>query len=226
MSGFVLGVLSSLAATALSVAAGWIGSRRIRRWAIQLFSRATGLGVDRVYTRQSDANADLFADLGRARSVRVLAGRGNELTRDSFQQLWRSGNAKLESVYVLLPDPEIGPASWLAERAAEIRRLDPGFSAELLADQVRSNIQYVEAVAEQRGEVSLRLYDLPNLGRIVITDQVAYVTLYASDQHGRNSTCLVFKRPSPAYDFAARIFATAWNRATPVTSLPLRTGVV
>jgi len=218
MSGFVLGVLSSLVATGLTVLAGWIGSRRIRRWTMLLLSRATGLGIDRVYAQQRAANADLATDLSQAKWVRVLAGRGNELTRASFQQLWHGANTKLEFVQILLPEPDPGPGSWLTERALEIRRHDPGFSADLLADQVQSNIQYLDAVANQRKEVSLRLYDLPHLGRIVITDRVAYVTLYSAGGHGRNSMCLVFTCPSPTYDFAVRIFTTAWNRATPVTA--------
>jgi hypothetical protein len=88
MAGFILGIVSSLAATALTVTAGWFGSRRMRHWPVAALSRITGLGIQRSYSQQKLANLDLGADLARARWVKVLAGRGNELTRDSFRIVW------------------------------------------------------------------------------------------------------------------------------------------
>jgi len=212
MDGFALGVISSLVATALTLALGWIGSRRIRRLPILALSHATGIGVERVYSQQRLANADLAADLAKARWVKVFAGRGNELTRDSFQGVWQAAGNRLESVQVLLPDPG-GAARWLGVREEEMRRLDPGFEAGLLAKQVRPNIEYISAIADRSPAVSLRLYDLPNTCRVVATDRVAYLTTYTVGAHGRNSPCLVFRDPSPMYDFALRIFSTAWQGA-------------
>ncbi|MBB6345206.1 hypothetical protein FHU36_001715 [Nonomuraea muscovyensis] len=215
MDAFVLGVVSSLLATALTVAGGWAFSMRSRQWPVTLLSRLTGLGVHRVFPRQQLANQELTAELKRARWVRVLAGRGNELTRDGFAAVWEAAGRSLESVQILLPDADLGSDSWLARREAEMRRVDLGFSPGLLTEQVRINAAYVSEVARHRENVSLRFYDLPNLHRVVVTDNVAYLTMYRQAEHGRNSPCLLARRPGLMYDYALLLFTTAWDHSRP-----------
>ena len=214
MTGFVIGVLSSLAATVLTLSAGWLRSSRMRQWSVRLLSRMTGLGIHRSSVPQHVANQNLAADLAKARWVKVLTGRGNELTRDSFRQAWHD----LESVQILLPDPRLGSDSYLAEREAEIRRHDPGFKPGLLAKQISSNIDYISTVMSTHDNVELRLYDLQNICRIIVTDRVAYFTTYRPGEHGRHSPCMVFSHPGPMYEFALRMFTVTWNHAVPVSA--------
>ncbi|MEV0974494.1 hypothetical protein [Microtetraspora glauca] len=213
MDAFVLGVVSSLLATALTFAGGWILSMRSRQWPVALLSRLTGLGVRRVFSHQHLASQELADELARARWVRVLAGRGNELTRDGFAAVWEAVGRRLESVQILLPDADLGPDSWLARREAEMRRIDPGFSAGILAEQVRINAAYVGEVAQHREHVSLRFYDLPNAHRVIVTDNVAYLTFYRQNEHGRKSPCIVAQRPGLMYDYALLLFSTAWDNS-------------
>ncbi|MBB2911247.1 hypothetical protein FHS43_002512 [Streptosporangium becharense] len=223
MDAFVLGVVSSLLATALTVAGGWLFSMRSRQWPVALLSRLTGLGVRRVFARQHLASSELAVELARARWVRVLAGRGNELTRDGFAAVWEAAGRRLEFVQVLLPDADLGPGSWLSMREEEMRRVDLGFSSGLLAEQVRVNAAYVNEVARHRHAVSLRFYDLPNMHRVIITDKVAYLTIYRQTQHGRNSPCMVARRPGLMYDYALLLFNTAWDHSRP-TGGPVNPG--
>lgn len=58
-----------------------------------------------------------------ARWVKVMAGRGNELTRDSFQAVWDEADSRLESVQILLPNPDSGADSYLAHRESEIQKI-------------------------------------------------------------------------------------------------------
>ncbi|MED7926260.1 hypothetical protein SMD20_18535 [Nonomuraea sp. LP-02] len=213
MGEFVIGVVSSLVATALAVVGGMALSPRVRSWPTLLLSRFTGLGVSRVHPRQRVAAEDLIAELGKARWVRVLAGRGNELTRDGFVALWEDEGRRLEFVHVLLPDTNPPSASWLEWREDEIRRIDPGFSRGMLAEQVDINAQYIREVAAGRDNIELRRYNLPNLHRIVITDRVAFLTLYRRGTHGRDSPCIAAPRPGLMYDYAVQLFATAWDHA-------------
>jgi hypothetical protein len=213
MREFLLGVVSSLAASALILVGGAFSSRTLRRWLVLALSRVTGIGVERSYSTQREANRDLPGDLAHARWVWVLAGRGNELTRDSFQTVWHDADARLESVKILLPDPNCGNDTWLAKREAENARHDRGYGGKLLGEQVRANIAYVLNIASDSANIALRLYDLPNLCRVIATDRVAYMTMYSPGAHGRNSPCLVFRNPSPMYDFALRIFTLTWSTA-------------
>ncbi len=214
MTGFILGIFSSLAATVLTLGAGWLGSKRSRHWAVRVLSKLTALGIQRSYSHQKSANVDLSADLAKARWVKVLAGRGNELTRDSFQMVWRESDTRLESVQVLLPDPGKRSSSFLEVREAEMRRFDAGITPGLLSRQVRSNIDYILTMASEHRNIELRLFDFQNICRIIITDQVAYFTVYPAADHGRNGPCLVFSHPGVLYDFALRMFAVTWSRAT------------
>ncbi|MEV5410429.1 hypothetical protein AB0K60_16510 [Thermopolyspora sp. NPDC052614] len=215
MDEILLGVVSSILASALAVAGSWVFSTHIRRWPLALLSRLTGLGIRRVLPHQHMAAPHLAADLARARWVRVLAGRGNELTRDGFAPVWDAADGRLESIQVLLPDADLGPGSWLSRREAEMSRVDPGFSPGLLSQQVRINAAYIRQVARCRENISLRFYDLPNLHRVILTDDVAYLTMYRQDEHGRRSPCLIAHRPGLMYDYAHLLFSTAWNHSRP-----------
>lgn len=176
-------------------------------------SRLTGAGVARTYPKQSTANTALTDDLRDAKWVHVFASRGNELTRDSFAELWsrRSGTTPVK---ILLPDAPARPTgSWLDQREREVSGHDPAFRAGLLGRQVKANLDYLHAHLGSRPEVEIKLYDFPHLARVIATDRVAYLTTYSEREHGRNSPCIVFQNPSPMYDFCLRIFDLAWSRA-------------
>lgn len=213
MANFILGVVSSLVATAITVIGGLVGLHRMRRLPVAALSRFTGLGIRQIYREQKVANVDLGKDLSRARWVKVLAGRGNELTRDSFRVVWEGAGSRLDSVQVLLPNPNVGSGSFLAAREAEIRRLDAGFRPGLLAQQVQANIEYISNISAQRPGVELRVFDAPNISRIILTDKVAYLTTYSNAEHGRNSPCIVFTNPGAMYDFSLRMFSVTWAHA-------------
>jgi hypothetical protein len=118
-------------------------------------------------------------------------------------------------VQILLPNPDAGADSYLAHRESEIQKYDAGYRPGLLAEQVRSNIEYISTIFRKRAHVALRLYNLPNICRLIITDQVAYVTTYPASDHGRNAPCVVYRHPGPMHEFASRMFSVAWSRAVP-----------
>lgn len=216
MADFVIGLVSSLAATSLTVISGWVLSKRLRRVLTAMFSRFVGLPVQQVYERQELASPDLARDLANAQWIRVLTGRGNELTRDTFTPVWTGGRRRPpQFVDVLLPDLQCGPDSWLARREEDIRRADPTFSTGFLAEQVRANTHFVTAAARRHGNVSMRFYNLPHAHRVIITNKVAYLTLYGGSVHGRHSPCIAARHPSLLYDLALSLFSMAWEQSEP-----------
>ncbi|MFE1168270.1 hypothetical protein [Nocardiopsis sp. NPDC058789] len=219
MTAFLLGVLSSLLATALVFVGGWLRTGRPRWWLLGLLSRLTGTGITRLYRHQGSSEVDLAQDLARARWVKVLVGRGNVLTRDAFTPLW-SGAPK--PVQVLLPDPDSDPATWLSRRGADLAHTDPGFGPELLRAQVRANTDYMRRVRERSPAVDLRQFDLPNTFRIIATDSGAYLTFYGRHEHGRHSPCLHLAASGALYHAALGLFEFAW--ANSVTSRGRRGG--
>jgi hypothetical protein len=98
MTAFLFGILSSLAASAIILVLGLVRGSRPLWWLVAICSRLTGTGLARVYRHQSSAEGDIARDLGRASWIKVLAGRGNVLTREVFSPLW-SGQLSPESFY-------------------------------------------------------------------------------------------------------------------------------
>ncbi|MGQ4269894.1 hypothetical protein [Nocardiopsis changdeensis] len=215
MTAFALGVLSSILATMILLAAGWVRSSRPRWWLVGLLSRLTGTGVRRVYRRQRSAEEDIGRDLARARWVKVLSGRGNTLTRDVFAPLWSGSVGGVESVQILLPDPDAVPGEWLARRATDLASVDPGFTTELLREQIRANTAYLARVSSGRRGVELRRFDLPHLYRVIVTDRAAYITFYERHGHGRHSPCLYVSAPGMLYEAALHFFAVTWAGSPP-----------
>ncbi|MEV0136503.1 hypothetical protein AB0H83_49780 [Dactylosporangium sp. NPDC050688] len=211
MHEFVMGIATSMTASLIAVLLSWSSTRAGRRWLMRRLSNLSGSGLHDAHRQQRLAGETLRADLGRARWVKVMTGRGNEITRETFQSVWQNAGSRIESVQVLLPQPD---ATWLGRRASEVTRHDPGFAEDLLRIQVIGNIRYVAAHAARADQVELRLFDLPHTARVVITDRVAYLTPYAAHEHGRSSPCLVYGNPSAMYEYCLRLFSVAWDSAT------------
>ncbi|MFF3389817.1 hypothetical protein ACFYW1_02505 [Streptomyces sp. NPDC002669] len=220
MNDFLIGILGSLAASAILLVLGLLRGARPMWWLIAVCSRYTRTGLGRVYLNQSSAEQDLARDLRRARWVKVLAGRGNVLTREVFSPLW-STEPTSQSVQILLPDPSPRQDSWLDRRSQEVARFDPGFTRGLLRSQVRTNIEYLARVTQTRDSIELRTFNLPNNCRVIATDRAAYLTFYSASAHGRNSPCLYVRAPGILYTAALRQFDATWAHATPALPAPL-----
>ncbi|SCK58212.1 hypothetical protein H181DRAFT_05525 [Streptomyces sp. WMMB 714] len=219
MTAFLFGVLSSLVASGILLLLGLLRGSRALWWLVSAFSWCTGTGLGRVYRNQSSAEPDIARDLDRARWVKVLAGRGNVLTREVFSPLW-SGERPLESLQILLPDPSPRADSWLDRRSQDVCRFDPGFTPNLLRNQVRTNIDYLARISRSQRHFELHSFNLPNSCRVIATDRAAYITFYSSSAHGRNSPCLYARSPGLLYSIALQQFDSAWVDSSPVHSAP------
>ncbi len=217
MTAFLFGILSSLTTSAIALVFGILRGSRPLWWLVAVCSRYTGTGLGRVYRHQSSAEQDIARDLSRARWIKVLAGRGNVLTREVFSHVW-SGELSPEFVQILLPDPRTPGESWLDRRSYEVSRFDPGITSELLRNQVRANLDYLAHVSRAQRNVELRGFNLPNTCRVIATDRAAYLTFYSDTAHGRNSPCLYARSPGLLYSIALQQFDTAWMASAPSVS--------
>jgi hypothetical protein len=214
MTPFLLGIGSSLVASAIILGFGLLRGSRPLWWLIAACSSFTGTGLRRVYRHQSSAEQDIARDLRRARWIKVLSGRGNVLTREAFFPVW-SGELAPDSVQVLLPDSQVRGDSWLDRRSHDIGRFDPGYTPDLLRSQVRTNVDYLAHVTSSRNNVEIREFNLPNTCRVIATDQAAFLTFYSSSTHGRNTPCLHVRAPSLLYTIALQQFDIAWMHSSP-----------
>ncbi|KPI14847.1 hypothetical protein OK006_10863 [Actinobacteria bacterium OK006] len=219
MTAFLLGILSSLATSAVLLTLSLLRASRPLWWLTAACSWFTGTGLRRVYRRQSSAERSMAGDLARARWIKVMAGRGNILTREAFAPLW-SGDLSPASVQILLPDLHTPPGSWLDRRSQDVAQFDPGFTPGLLRSQVQANTDYLAQAARTQRNIQLRGYDLPHTCRVIATDKVAYLTFYSDNAHGRNSPCLYAQAPGLLYTIALQQFETAWANSTQTLTTP------
>ncbi|MET9764513.1 hypothetical protein ABZ016_36540 [Streptomyces sp. NPDC006372] len=213
MNAFLLGILSSLVTSTLLLALSLLRASRPLWWLTAACSWFTGTGLRRVYRRQAAAEQNMSQDLARARWVKVIAGRGNILTREAFAPLW-SGDLSPASVQILLPNPDTPHDSWLDRRSHDVARFDPGFTPDVLRNQVRANINYLAQAARAQRNIQLHSYNLPHTCRVIATDKVAYLTFYSDNAHGRNSPCLYARAPGLLYTIALQQFDTSWANST------------
>jgi hypothetical protein len=219
METFVLSIVASLAASCIIVCVGWMTSEHARHAALRILSRVTHTGVERVFATQREANYEVARQLTKSRWLHCFLARGNELTRDTFSSLWCPDSSVCE-IRLLFPDPNRSdPGSWFADRIREVASYDPGYRSDLVVDQVRANIKYILDKSRSDGRVQVRLYDFPHLGRMIITDRGAFITVYSDRPgHGSESPCIVATSGSAIYAYYARLFDKVWSRSVPVAS--------
>jgi hypothetical protein len=204
----VIGGVLLIAATGLvSARARWILTAAVARW--------LDIDIEFVFRDKVAASADLLREIEAAESVRILAGRGNELQRDTFGSLYVPGR-HTEATCILLPDCEGDPntSSWIAQRERELATFDPAFGIHLLSTQVSSNVAFLRRHVAN-GTIALRLYNAPHLGRLVITDRCLFFTPYLRRAHGRHSHVYKFRR-GELYNNFTRFFDQLWEVARPV----------
>jgi hypothetical protein len=168
--------------------------------------------VDRIYPNRTGALADMRRDLQSAADVRLLTSRGNELQRETFEQLlFKRPPERAVTVRVLLPVTTGRDADtyWMRMREAEMGRFDPSFRPGMLATQIEANVRFLTPYGEV-GAVELRRYNSPHLGRLLITEAFCYLTMYRSDAHGRDSVVVRYRR-GPTYDWLSRHFEMVWE---------------
>ena len=214
---FLLGILSSLVAGVLFVLASAFFSQRTRGILVSLLARLLKLDSEAVFLNKQDASKDIDKELLRASDIKILTGRGNELQRGILAQfLGGPRPTRLRILRIALPLVDFQASKenpdWLSLRETELAAFDHVYNSDLLRNQVRANIRYLEApVREGRAEV--RLFNSPHLGRIIVTDAVAYLNRYAATAHGRDCEIVKFRKGGPMYEYCERAFDLIWSQA-------------
>ncbi|MER5950343.1 hypothetical protein ABT127_30300 [Streptomyces sp. NPDC001904] len=217
--GVLKELLISIAGSAIFLILVWLVSRTARRATVLITTRILGLDLEESFQDAARAADDLQGELRRARWVTVMTSRGNDLQRHVFSETLRAGVAGHKRVRLLLPNPDCaGNPDWIEIREREAASFDHAYQNGLLRTQVRQNISYVVSQGIN-ATLEVRLYDLPHIARIVLTDRVAYLTCYETTRHGQLSPIKKYRR-GDMYDYLCRTAALAWENATPAPSVP------
>ncbi len=208
MNSLLVSVLGSVLGGIVLILGASLVSPRLRQILTAAAVRLLNIDVEQVFATPRAAEADLRHELERAQSLHLLTGRGNELQREVFEPvLGKTRSSRLHDIVILLPCTEHEPegVDWVEDRENEVAAFDPAFGGGALREQIRANARFLQPFAS-RGLLDLRRYDLPHLGRILITDRCAYLTPYPTAAHSRDSRVIKYSRGADMYDFLERTF--------------------
>ncbi|MFF3995523.1 hypothetical protein ACFYX8_19815 [Streptomyces cyaneofuscatus] len=208
--GFLRDIGTSLIASALFLVLLWAFSKTARRLIRGLAAHLLHLDVEEVFANSRDAAPDIKRELGRAREVSVLTGRGSELQRDLFEDLFLRCRARRSRCRILLPKLDVlaGEPDWITDREREIQVFDSAFGADLLRRQIAATYDYLAPLTVE-GHLEARGYGVPHIGRIIATERVVYLTPYSADRHGRESPVIKYRR-GETYDVLLRLIEKLW----------------
>ena len=218
MVAFFLSILASIIAALLVIFGAGIVSRRARGLLTALLTRWIDVDIEYVFKNKDEAHKDLHDELERSADIAILASRGNELQRATFSPVFLNPkDRKQPTVRVLLPATTLpeGEYDWAMQREKELASIDFAYGQRLngkrlLHQLIEANVQFLVQHAEA-GNIELRRFNMPHIGRVVVTENYVYYTPYRSDAHGRESKVYKFRRGGEMYDNLRRLFYQLWG---------------
>jgi hypothetical protein len=214
MTNFALSVLASVMGGVILLLVTATLSQKARWVLIGVLGRILDVDIDYVFRDKKNSEGDLRKEIEMARWLCFFAGRGNELQQDTFATVFsKESSDRLGSVRILLPETTttVGEYNWLNQREQELSIFDPAYGDGLLVTQIESNVTFLKKhIKSQR--IQLRRYNLPNIGRIVLTDRCLFYTPYRKDAHGRHSRVYKFRPYCEMYENMLRLFNQIWNQ--------------
>jgi len=217
---FIQSVLASLVAGALVILLTGLFSRRARWVLTAILGRILGVDIEYVYRNSRAAADDVKHNLERASWVDLMTGRGNELQRETFAPILAERRGPGTRPFrILLPETQPTGAGydWTAQRESELAKFDRSFGQGVLRTQVNTTVEFLLPHLSE-GEIELRLFSYPHLGRILITNRAAFFTPYSAQTHGRDCRVYKYRVGGDMYEFLRRLFEQLWNASRPTAN--------
>lgn len=210
---FLINILASMVAGVIMLVATTFASTRARWLLTATFGKLLGVDVERVYPNKHGALSDVEREILRSHQVDIMTGRGNDLEAAHFQSLLSkraaSNNTRLR---ILLPETRhlVSDVNWNEVNDREIALIDRSYGGGLLAKQVESVVEFLKPYL-QEGKVEMRRFNMPHLGRILITDRYVFVTFYPHHTRAEYAEVVKFARKGVLSDGFVRLFNLAWD---------------
>jgi len=210
MGSFLLNVLASLVAAVLLILLAAVLSRRARDLLTALASVFLHIDVKSVFADSKEADPLIREALNRAKEIRILTGRGRQFQGDLYDAALVGVSGRKPSVKVLLPETAVKAqgTDWVEQRERELAAHDKSFGNGLLRQQIAAVAAGLAKFVEA-GRFEVRKFDLPHIGRILLTDEYLFLTPY-SEAHGRHSRVYQYGR-GDTYEMFSRFFNMAWK---------------
>ncbi len=214
MRDFIIGAIASLVASIILILIAYY-FKNMRTLLINLLGKLVRIDIDRVYSNAKEAQSDIMKTIEKAKTIKMLMGRGNELQTETYNHLLQLPK-KYASVQILLPKTIINESEfdWVRARENEIIEFDNAFTDNILREQINVTIKFLQNTVKNNPNFELRFFNAPHIGKIVITDQYLFYYMMEKNSHGRECTMYRCKLNSNTYNSFLRLFDILWTNSS------------
>jgi len=99
---------------------------------------------------------------------------------------------------------------WVEQREDELKEFDNAFGKGLLRKQIEANIEFLIPHIDSQ-QIKVHFYNIPHIGRIVITDNFVYFSAFSSELHARGSKAYKYRKGGSMYINYLRLFNQLWS---------------
>lgn len=211
---FLLGILGSLIASAVWAFLIFIFSKKIMKKIKRIFMTVFDCGAHFIFDSRLDIDylEDLKKELEMATTIKIYTSRGKYLEDSPYRKILN--NSQIE-IKILLPS--IQNNKWVEMRIQEVNKVDDKYTEEAFDSSLNATIRYLKTC---KSNVILRRYDSIHIGRIILTDRVAYFSPYLKDTFGEDVAVYKYLANSTMYQWCERIFNETWENRYIATIVP------
>jgi hypothetical protein len=208
MKDIIIGSLGSLLVCIILFFFSTFISRKAKKLFIGILSKLLDIDIEFVFRNKESSSNDVKYEINKAKWVKIFTGRGNELQREAFLDVFNK-NIKTK---ILLPNDSVNNANFnfLTQREIELSKFDKNFGAGLLITQVQAIYAYLDTYIKEE-KVELRKFNVPCIGRIVITDRCLFYTPYTDNAYSRDCKVYLIRKNDALYDNFDRFFEQVWE---------------
>lgn len=204
MNDFINSILASLLATAIAAIFAFFFRKKlgllVKQWLINVFD----MGTYNIFSNDTNVEYqdDLKEELFKAKFIHIFTGRGSFLFEEPYRTVLEKQNIEIK---ILLPDIESDyDIDWIETALDRIATHEP------FREQVSASVKYIVSLCKKNPRLMLKKYHALAVGRIIITNCVAYFQPYTKDFSDK-SPVYKYKYGSFMYMWAVRYFDSYWE---------------
>lgn len=209
VGSFLLSIFASIIATLICLWVSAVFSQKWRRLYYFITDFVLKTGIAFFYPNRTKAEIDIEKDIKNTKKLKFMGGRGEIIKNPPYNEILSDTT---KDVKILLPVPDENNI-WVIHRVEELKaanKVKQDFTSKSLVADIKAVItHYCKSKVFLDGK--LRYFDSMHLGRIIITDEYAYLTLYEKDKVGKYSPLIKYFKNSPMYMWIERYFDGLYN---------------
>lgn len=210
LEGLGLDILSSILASLIIIFFTAIFIKKFgRNFVIFVLNKFLKIEIKNIFKNSHAATDDIYNTLKKANYVDIITGRGLDFHRGKkFKPLFDK-KKNYRSIRILLPRISFKPneTDWTNQRYLEL--VDCGSTGNL-KDQIKHTSEILGPYVKEN-RIQLKCFNMPHIGRIILTERVAYFTPYKSDQDGSESPVFKYGRDDSMYEFLEHLINLLWE---------------